>query len=110
MTDEHNPNITSRGAYYSRIEIAADGIEDEIGDGTYPDTNEMIWEIVDSSRPAMYAHEAMSALHHSDSEPVEWKHYVDHDEDRWTSYLTAMGHAVVEQDLREELRDRGFEV
>ncbi|WP_153952996.1 hypothetical protein [Halosegnis longus] len=105
MSQAYNPNIESRSDYYDRIETSAEEIARAVEDDpAVAEVGELVHEESDSSRVAMYHHEAISAIEHSDSEPYEWKHLVD-DSASWQEVIRVMGYTVYRQDLNKELRD-----
>lgn len=110
MTDDYNPDIESREEYYNRIETSADVIQDTLTDDPDAELSELVFEEADSSRVAMYPHEALSALKFSDNEPDEWQHFVrDGDQGDYSAVLTAMGFSLYRVDLWEELSRRGVD-
>lgn len=108
MTDDYNPDIESYSDYRDRINTMADVIEEALEDDPDLYLSELVFEEVDSSRIAMFTHEAIAALKHSDSEPEEWKHLVA-DDDSWQDVIRAMAFDMARIDLWEELHDRGVE-
>lgn len=103
--DEYNPNIESYRDYRERITTMADVIEDRLDEDPDAEVAELVWEEVDSSRIAIYTHEGLQALRHSDEGPQEWKHLVE-DGASWQKVVQALAFDAARNDLWDELNRR----
>ena len=108
MSDEYNPDIESHADYYNRIKTSVEVIEEMLEEDEFMELSELVFEEADSSRVAMYPHEALSALRFSDNEPDEWEPFV-RDKGDWLDIITAMGFSLYRVDLWDEIRRRGIE-
>lgn len=103
--NDYDPDLDSTEEYFSRIEMMADGIEEEMEADPDYELNEAVWETVDSSRMVIYTHECINVLKYAQSQPEEWNHFVA-DGDSWQEVVQAMAFDIVRNDLWTEIRRR----
>ena len=99
-------DISTKEKYYNYVNYTVDVMEEEY-DLENEDLTEMVFREANHADIIIYNSYNMDILQNSNNEPIGWKYHV-HDDAEWYVVIQAMSLDVFRQDLREELRNRGY--